>query len=209
MFGWDFEHSKRDRVKLFIFTLSIFLVVGFTTYFFLNKMAVDSGQSEEVVESVENTDSGSSSAVQDTENDEESTTATKTYNQTEQFSEEQMERSKDVAIKFVKAYHTYNAEKPMEYLENAQLFMTDALYKKFEKTPRREPLERTYLTVDEIDITQVSNASSIVVRWNVMVKGEAKSVDGSTQKIEDWYLVGLRENNGEWLVEDVNVNVSS
>lgn len=63
--------------------------------------------------------------------------------------------------------------------------------------------------MDEIDITQVSNASSIVVRWNVMVKGEAKSVDGSTQKIEDWYLVGLRENNGEWLVEDVNVNVSS
>lgn len=96
-------------------------------------MAVDSGQSEEVVESVENTDSGPSSAVQDTENDEESTTATKTYNQTEQFSEEQMERSKDVAIKFVKAYHTYNAEKPMEYLENAQPFMTGALYKKFEK----------------------------------------------------------------------------
>ena len=49
--------------------------------------------------------------------------------------------------------------------------------------------------------------SSLVVRWNVIVRGEAKSVDGSLSETEDWYLVGLRSVDGEWKVEDVRVNV--
>jgi hypothetical protein len=47
----------------------------------------------------------------------------------------------------------------------------------------------------------------MVVRWNVIVRGEAKSVDGKTSQTEDWYLVGLRDVEGEWKVEDVRVNV--
>lgn len=72
---------------------------------------------------------------------------------------------------------------------------------------RREVLERSYLTVKETDVTPVANKSSMVVRWNVIVRGEAKSVDGKTSETEDWYLVGLREVDGEWKVEDVRVNV--
>lgn len=28
MFGWDFENSKSDPIKLFLFILAVFLVVG-------------------------------------------------------------------------------------------------------------------------------------------------------------------------------------
>ncbi|MEK5066858.1 hypothetical protein [Cytobacillus sp. FSL R5-0596] len=72
---------------------------------------------------------------------------------------------------------------------------------------RREPLDRSYLTVKETSVTPVVNSSSSVVRWNVMVMGEAKATDGTISETEDWYLVGIRQVDGEWKVEDVRVNV--
>lgn len=44
------------------------------------------------------------------------------------------------AVQFVRALHTYNADKPQEYLENAKPFMTDALYQKMKRKGRREVL---------------------------------------------------------------------
>ena len=132
---------------------------------------------------------------------------TNDYDQTENFSEKELEKSKRIAVEFATAFHTYNAEKPMDYLENAKTYMTDALYEKMNRNGRREVLERSYLTVKDTNVIPVVNKSSLVVRWNVIVKGEAKSVDGSISETEDWYLVGLRSVNGEWMVEDVRVNV--
>lgn len=129
------------------------------------------------------------------------------YDQTEHFSEETLNETKEIAVQFAKAFHTYSADEPMKYLENAKPYMTDALYEKMKRNGRREVLERSYLTVTDIQVTPVVNKSSVVVRWNVMVTGEAKSVDGTTSETEDWYLVGLREVDGEWKVEDVRVNV--
>lgn len=129
------------------------------------------------------------------------------YDQTEKFSEEELEATKKLAVQFVTAFHNYNADKPQEYLENAKPYMTDALYEKMNRNGRREVLERSYLTLKETNITPVVNKSSLVVRWNVMVTGEAKSVDGKITKTEDWYLIGVRDVDGEWKVEDVRVNV--
>jgi hypothetical protein len=95
----------------------------------------------------------------------------------------------------------------MEYLENAKPYMTNTLYEKVNQNGRREVLERSYLTAKETQVTPVVNKSSLVVRWNVIVRGEAKSIDGSLSETEDWYLVGLRSVDGEWKVEDVRVNV--
>lgn len=132
---------------------------------------------------------------------------TNEYDQTEHFSEETLNETKEIAVQFAKAFHTYSADEPMTYLENAKPYMKDALYEKMKRNGRREVLERSYLTVKETDVTPVANKSSMVVRWNVIVRGEAKSVDGKTSETEDWYLVGLREVDGEWKVEDVRVNV--
>lgn len=129
------------------------------------------------------------------------------YDQTEKFSEEELEATKKLAIEFVTAFHNYNADKPQEYLENAKPFMTDALYQKMNRNGRREVLERSYLTLKSTDVTPVVNKSSIIVRWNVIARGEAKSTDNKVSQTEDWYLVGLRKVDGEWKVEDVRVNV--
>ncbi|MCM2534611.1 hypothetical protein NDK43_22545 [Neobacillus pocheonensis] len=58
-------------------------------------------------------------------------------------------------------------------------------------------LERSYLTVKETDVTPVVNKSHTIVRWNFIVRREAKSVDGKTSSTEEWYLVGLRKVDGE------------
>ena len=87
--------------------------------------------------------------------------------------------------------------------------MTKSLYKKLQKEPRREPLERSYITVKKIDTTQVSNNAQTIVEWNVIVQSEAKSVDKKVEETEDWYLVSLVEENGVWKVDEVNINVPS
>lgn len=207
MFGWDFQHSKTDRIKLFFFIFAVFLVIGFTASFIFRSMntvesKIQNDTPQSATESVKMADSSTSSKVE-----EDSSTSINEYDQTEQFSKEQLDESKEVAISFTKEFHAYNADKPMKYLENAKPYMTSSLYEKMERTGRRETLERSYLTVKDIQVTPVVNKSSMVVRWNVMVMGEAKATDGTTQKTEDWYLIGVRKVDGEWKVEDVRVNV--
>lgn len=210
MFGWDFHNSKSDRIKLFLFILSVFLVVGFTV------SAVFRSMNKEEDEAVEQNPKNAAESIKQVESSvpysehsesKENNDQTNEYDQTEKFSEEELEATKKIAVQFATAFHTYNADKPMDYLEHAKPYMTDALYEKMKRNGRREVLDRSYLTVKKTDVTPVANKSSMVVRWNVMVTGEAKSVDGKTSATEDWYLVGLREVEGEWKVEDVRVNV--
>lgn len=207
MFGWDFHNSKSDRIKLFFFILAVFLVIGFTSSFIFrsmntNEVGAQDNTPQIATESAETADSSTSSGAE-----EDPSQSVNKYDQTENFSKEDLQQTKATAVLFVTAFHTYNAEKPQEYLENAKLYMTDALYKKMKRNLRREPLDRSYLTVKETSVTPVVNSSSSVVRWNVMVIGEAKATDGTISETEDWYLVGVRQVDGEWKVEDVRVNV--
>ena len=207
MFGWDFQNSKSDRVKLFFFILSVFLLISFTATFLFRSMNTEKGGAKDsklqsATESTENIDSSTHDGLEEDLADN-----VNRYDQTEHFSNEQLEKTKEVAVNFVKSFHTYSADEPMKYLESAKPYMTEALYEKMERTMRREPLDRSYLSVKETDVTPVVNPSSLVVRWNVIVIGEAKSVDGTVKETEDWYLVGVREVDGEWKIEDVRVNV--
>ena len=208
MFGWDFQNSKSDRIKLFLFLLVIFLIVAFTVSAFFRSMNKEEAVAvQQNIEGVEKSSGNDSATLSDDQELLAVDEQTNDYDQTENFSEKELEKSKRIAVEFATAFHTYNAEKPMEYLENAKTYMTDALYEKMNRNGRREVLERSYLTVKDTNVIPVVNKSSLVVRWNVIVKGEAKSVDGSISETEDWYLVGLRSVNGEWMVEDVRVNV--
>jgi hypothetical protein len=208
MFGWDFQNSKSDRIKLFLFLLVLFLIVAFTVSAFFRSMNQEEAVTvKQNIEGVEKSSGNDSATISDDQELLAVDKQTNDYDQTENFSEKELEKSKRIAVEFATAFHTYNAEKPMEYLENAKTYMTDALYEKMNRNGRREVLERSYLTVKDTNVIPVVNKSSLVVRWNVIVKGEAKSVDGSISETEDWYLVGLRSVNGEWMVEDVRVNV--
>ena len=203
-----FKIAKSDRIKLFLFLLVIFLIVAFTVSAFFRSMNKEEAVAvQQNIEGVEKSSGNDSATISDDQELLAVDEQTNDYDQTENFSEKELEKSKKIAVEFATAFHTYNAEKPMEYLENAKTYMTDALYEKMNRNGRREVLERSYLTVKDTQVIPVVNKSSLVVRWNVIVKGEAKSVDGSISETEDWYLVGLRSVNGEWKVEDVRVNV--
>lgn len=201
MFGWDVQNSKSDRIKLFLFLLAVFLIVGFaaSTFFRSTPLVTSVSKSVETKVSPSAKSEDTSGAVIQGKGNE--------YDQTEQFTEEELSDTKDVAVGFASAFHTYDAEKPDFYLMNAKPYMTEALYEKMKRNGRREVLERSFLRVRDSEVTPVSNKSNMVVRWNVIVRGEAISVDGKTSQTEDWYLVSLREADGEWKVEDVRVNV--
>jgi hypothetical protein len=207
MFGWN-VHNQSDRIKIFLFLLFLFLVVGFGARFLFEHVQ-DKGMgdpsskkamaSKHVIDT-ESTFSHDSKqiAVKDQKN---------AYDQTEHFSKEILATTKETAVQFVTAFHPYKADQPMVSLEKAKPYMTEAFYKKMKRNGRREVLERSNLTVKNVQVTPVVNKSTIVVRWNVMVTGEAKSVDGTKSETEDWYLISLRSVDGEWKVEDVRVNV--
>lgn len=206
MFGWNFHH-KSDRIKLFLFILAVFLLIGFSASFIFRSLNQEAEAREEPTESLlqsEEINDGDHSSSPGEEGEEESSNE---YDQTEHFTDEQLSKSKEVALAFVQAFHAYDAKEPEQYLEDAKPYMTDALYEKMERNMRREPLDRSFLSVEKANVTPVVNPSSSIIRWNVMVTGKAEAVDGTVTPTEDWYLVGLKQINGEWLVEDVRVNV--
>lgn len=207
MFGWDFHNSKSDRIKLYLFLLFVFLVIGFavSTVF----RSVNHEDAETIVSPKQDTKDSKQplNVTSSTDREEAYMVGKNEYDQTERFSSEELEATQMIAIEFVTAFHTYDADEPMAYLEQAKPYMTKALYEKMKRNGRREVLERSNLTVRKTEITPVVNKSKLVIRWNVMVKGKAKSYEGKVKETEDWYLVGLRDVEGEWKVEDVRVNV--
>ncbi|MCM3089167.1 hypothetical protein M3557_14705 [Bhargavaea ginsengi] len=204
MFGWDFHH-KSDRIKLFLFILAMFLLIGFSASFIFRGLNPEAEEREEPSESEPHSqetaeDDSSSSLAGEEESANE-------YDQAEHFTDEQLSHSKEVALAFVQAFHAYDAKEPEKYLEKAKPYMANALYEKMGRNMRREPLDRSFLSVEKADVTPVVNPSSAIIRWNVMVTGKAEAIDGTVTPTEDWYLVSLKQINGEWLVEDVRVNV--
>lgn len=56
--------------------------------------------------------------------------------------EKELEKTKNIAIQFVMAIHTCNADQPLTYIENAKPFMTEDLQQIMDLNGRRELLER-------------------------------------------------------------------
>ncbi|MCW1929537.1 hypothetical protein [Bhargavaea beijingensis] len=204
MFGWDFHH-KSDRIKLFLFILAVFLLIGFSVSFIFRSLNQEAEAREDPPEIVpQSQEAAEGNPPSSLAGEEESANE---YDQAEHFTDEQLSQSKEVALAFVQAFHAYDANEPEKYLEDAKPYMTNALYEKMGRNMRREPLDRSFLAVEKADVTPVVNSSSSIIRWNVMATGKAKGIDGSITPTEDWYLVSLKQVNGEWLVEDVRVNV--
>ena len=131
------------------------------------------------------------------------------YDQQENYDQDELERSKHIAVEFAKSYHSYDADNPRDYVNNVKPYVTDELYEKISEKTRREPLNRSYLAVNDVRVTPVSNKDRYTVKWNVIVKGSAESPDGNISDTEDWYLISLKKTSNRWLVKDVKVNESN
>lgn len=124
------------------------------------------------------------------------------------FSTKELEETKKGRCSVCFSFSYLQCRQNPRILRKCKTHYTDALYQKINRNGRREVLERSYLTVKETDVTPVVNKSHTIVRWNFIVRREAKSVDGKTSSTEEWYLVGLRKVDGEWKVEDVRKSMS-
>ena len=103
--------------KLFLFLLVIFLVVGFSVSAFFYSINRDKGPiGQHPIYKVPNHNNSSttSSVYKDTDS---SINGSNDYDQSEKFSNEELEATKKIAVQFVIAFYPYNADKPQEYLE--------------------------------------------------------------------------------------------
>src|SRR5881392_2531309 len=106
MFGWDFENSKSDRVKLFLFLLVIFLVIGFSVSAFFRTINRDKGPiGQHPIYKVPKNQLNSQATSSLHKDSNSAINGPNDYDQTEKFSNEELEATKKIAVQFVTAFH--------------------------------------------------------------------------------------------------------
>lgn len=128
--------------------------------------------------------------------------------QDENFSKEEQEASKKVAIEFAKTFHTFDAANPAKSIEDSKKYMDEDLYKDYMKNIPRGTLDAVKKKPLGINVTQTANTSKEKLIWNVVVQSENIDNDGNKHSGEDWYLVQLEKQNGQYKVTGVSVDAA-
>ncbi|MFI8658019.1 hypothetical protein [Priestia megaterium] len=147
-------------------------------------------------------------APEPTEEPEESTIPKGGPSQDENFSPEELEASKKVAIEFIKQFHNFDASQPFQNLENSKKFMDEGFYSKYQKNVSRGTLDAVKKKWLEVGVTQTSNTSTEKLIWNVVVQTENMDNDGNKNYGEDWYLVELKKENDQYRVTGVTMDAA-
>ena len=126
--------------------------------------------------------------------------------QEENFSKQDLDSSKKLAIDFVKAYHNFDASKPLQNIENSKNFMSKDLYESNIKNPSRGTLDAVKKKWVEVGVTDTANKATDRIVWNVVVQSENVDNDGKKNFGEDWYLVELKKEQGQYKVTDVVID---
>ncbi|MED3865213.1 hypothetical protein [Priestia megaterium] len=128
--------------------------------------------------------------------------------QDENFTPEELEASKKVAIDFTKEFHNFDAAKPSQNIENSKKFMDEGFYSEFIKNVSRGTLDAVKKQWLEVGVTETSNTSKDKLIWNVVVQTENTDNDGNKNYGEDWYLVELKKEQDQYKVTGVTVNAA-
>lgn len=128
--------------------------------------------------------------------------------QDQNFSQADLDQSKDIAIQFVKSYHNFDASNPLQNIENSKQFMSDDLYTQLKQNPTRGTLEAVKKQWTDINVTTTANSSKTKIIWNVVVQSENTDNDGNKLAGEDWILVQLEKINGQFKVTGVRANAT-
>lgn len=147
-------------------------------------------------------------APEPTEEPEESTIPEGGPSQDENFSPEELEASKQVAIEFIKQFHNFDASQPFQNLENSKKFMDEGFYSEYQKNVSRGTLDAVKKKWLEVGVTQTSNTSTEKLIWNVVVQTENVDNDGNKNYGEDWYLVELKKENDQYKVTGVTMDAA-
>jgi hypothetical protein len=122
------------------------------------------------------------------------------------FSTEELQQTKDLAVQFLKTYHNFDAAHPLQNIENSKSFISPELYNQLKNNPERGTLETVKKRWTEIHVTDTANTSKTKIIWNVIAQSENTTNDGAKELGEDWYLVQLEKVNNQYKVTGVIVN---
>ncbi|MET3689855.1 hypothetical protein ABIC37_005405 [Priestia megaterium] len=128
--------------------------------------------------------------------------------QDENFSPEELEASKKVAIDFIKEFHNFDAAQPFQNIENSRKFMDDTFYSEYQKNITRGTLDAVKKKWLEVGVTETSNTSKEKLIWNVVVQSENTDNDGNKNYGEDWYLVELKKQQDQYKVTGVTMDAA-
>ncbi|QWS52499.1 hypothetical protein JNUCC24_19410 (plasmid) [Bacillus sp. JNUCC-24] len=113
--------------------------------------------------------------------------------------------AESTAVNFIKAYHSYDAKNPDEYLKKSKKFMTSDLYDFYKQLPKRGTLDQTKVVVKDTSATP-GDFQEIAQIWNVDVTSEDTDSNGKKKSNVTPYSIQVQKVNGEWLVSGVRVD---
>lgn len=159
--------------------------------------AVTEQQSQQTEEDSMNEDNSDNSFVED-DTDNESKAI---YEPTDQ----EKKDAESTAVNFIKAYHSYDAKKPEEYLKKSKKYMTVDLYDFYKQLPKRGTLDQTKVIVKDTSATP-GDFQEIAQIWNVDVTSEDTDLKGKKKSNVTPYSIQVQKVNGEWLVSGVRID---
>jgi len=188
-----------QQKKMLVF-LSVVVFLGIMISSFLSKEEPASSQGEKQAPSSESIQKEETSSTQNNENP---------YDQTQRNTKEDLQSTKEIAKKFVKAFASFNAKNPSEHIEKAKPYMSEDMYENYKEQKERGTLTYDKVVPKNLETTEVSNNNTDVIQWNVIMQGDVYDVNGNSEPEEDWYLVTLEKQEAEYKVVGVRVNVSN
>ncbi|MBT2259272.1 hypothetical protein [Priestia megaterium] len=129
------------------------------------------------------------------------------YDQTERNTREDLQSTKEIATKFVRAFASFNGKNPSEHIEKAKPYMSEEMYENYKEQKERGTLTYDKVVPENLETTEVSNDNPDVIQWNVVMQGKVYDVEGKAQPEEDWYLVTLEKHDDGYKVVGVRVNL--
>jgi len=116
-------------------------------------------------------------------------------------------KTEEIAVEFVKTFHNYDGDKPLQHIEASRKWMSDELYKAITSTYPQEAEETTVnRRWKQVKASLPSGQPDGFIVWDVEVLGEVTDSQGKKKESVDTYLVKLEKIDGEYRVTDFLVN---
>ncbi|MFS0728382.1 hypothetical protein [Paenibacillus sp. 1P07SE] len=123
----------------------------------------------------------------------------------EHLTEQEQRETQEIAQRFAEAYYTHDAERPEQYIEEIQPFVSARLYAAERSAIRRPTLDRERTRVITSEVFPVDHMHDSEIIWSVVIDGEVTAADSTTQPDFAEYFVTLRLYDDDWLVKEYRI----
>lgn len=126
--------------------------------------------------------------------------------ESEAITDEDREKTKEIAKQFAETYYNYNAADQLSYLEASKPYMTTQFYEMEKNNPRRNPLNKVKTEAQEIEMYKVDHASNYEIIWEAYITAKITSSDGIKATEETSLMISLEEADNQWKVKGASFN---